>query len=198
MVKADVAEDGYLGGQDDVRRVEFASHADLADDNVALLPREIFKADGRDHFKFGRLLEDGLRERLDVFGQGTDVVVGDHLAVDLNALAEFDDEGRGIKAGLIARGLEDRGQHGAGGAFAVRARDVDKFTFAFGVAHGVEQRGDALEAGDAALPADGVDIMQGFVKSHHGGITSFFCFRIYFFSRSTGGQSLVAVNTLER
>ena len=52
-----------------------AAHADLADDNVALLPREIFKADGRDHFKFGRLLEDGLRERLDVFGQGTDIVV---------------------------------------------------------------------------------------------------------------------------
>ena len=37
VVEADVAENGGLGGQDDVRRVEFAAHADLADDDVALL-----------------------------------------------------------------------------------------------------------------------------------------------------------------
>lgn len=140
--------------------VEFAAHADLADDDVALLPREIFKpmavtisnSVGCSKMDSANGLTYSVRAQMSSFEIIWPLT---HECVR----PEFDDEGRGIKAGLIARGLENRGQHGTGGAFAVRARDVDKFAFAFGVAHGIEQRGDALEAGDAALPADGVDIM---------------------------------------
>ena len=58
VVETDVAQNGGLRGQDDVRRVKFAAHADLADDDVAFLALEVFKAQRRDHLKLGRLLKD--------------------------------------------------------------------------------------------------------------------------------------------
>ena len=58
MVETDVAQNGSFGRQDDVRRVKLAAHADLADDDVAFLALEVFKAQRCDHLKLGRLLKD--------------------------------------------------------------------------------------------------------------------------------------------
>ncbi len=75
VVESDVAQDGCLRGQDDVRRVEFTAHADLADDNVALLPLEVFKAQRRDHLKLGRLLENRVCHGFDILRQFADGLV---------------------------------------------------------------------------------------------------------------------------
>ena len=58
VVETDVAQNGSFGRQDDVRRVKLAAHADLADDDVAFLALEVFKAQRCDHLKLGRLLKD--------------------------------------------------------------------------------------------------------------------------------------------
>ena len=44
---------------------------------------------------------------------------------------------------------------------------MDKFAGALGVPHFIEQRFDALEPGNAALPADSVDIVQCLFQRHN-------------------------------
>ena len=193
MVEADVADDGGLRRQDDVRRVKFAAHADLAHDQIAALAGEIFKAQRRDHLKLRRLLEDRVGQGLDVLRDAADLLVGDLHAIDLDALVEPDEEGAGVQARLVSGLCEHAGQHRAGRTLAVRAGHVDEFQLPLGVAHFVQKRADALETGDTALPADGMDIIQRFVKRHDGSLL----YVSDFFSYLTGGQSLAAVNTLD-
>ena len=114
VVEADVADDGGFRRQNDVRRVKFAPHADLAHDKVAALSGEVFKAQRRDHFKLGRLLEDGVGQGLDVLGDPADLFIRDLDTVDLNTLVESDEIGAGIKTGLVAGLCEHVRQHGAG------------------------------------------------------------------------------------
>ena len=167
VVETNVAQNGSFGRQDDVRRVKFAAHADLADHDVAFFALEVFKAQRRDHLKLGRLLENRVRHGLNILGQFADGLVGDLLAVYLNALVEAENVGGRVETCFIARGLKDRGQHRAGRALAVRARDMDKFAGALRVPHFIEQRFDALEPGNAALPADSMDIVQCLFQRHN-------------------------------
>ena len=166
VVEADVADDGGFRRQNDVRRVKFAAHADLAHDKVAALSGEVFKAQRRDHFKLGRLLEDGVGQGLDVLGDPADLFIRDLDTVDLNALVEADEVGAGIKSGLVSGLCEHVCQHGAGRTLSVRAGHVDEFQLALRVSHLVQKRADALETRDAALPADRMDIIQCFIKRH--------------------------------
>ena len=69
--------------------------------------------------------------------------------------------------------LQDGGEHGGGGALAVGAGDVDKFQLFFRVADALQQLPGAAEAGDAPLPADAVDIGQGFAVVHDDYLISF-------------------------
>ncbi len=101
--------------------------------------------------------------------------------------------GAGVQARLVSGLCEHAGQHRAGRTLAVRAGHVDEFQLPLGVAHFVQKRADALETGDTALPADGMDIIQRFVKRHDGSLL----YVSDFFSYLTGGQSLAAVNTLD-
>ena len=172
VVETDVADHGSLRRRDDVRRVELAAHADLADNDVALVAGEILKADGCDHLKLGRALEDGFREWLYILGQLADIRIGDLFAVDLNALVEADEIRRGVQTGLVARLAQDGGDHRAGRALAVGAGHMDEFAFAFGVSHGVQKRLYALKAGNGALPANLMNITQSFIKSHDLGLPS--------------------------
>ena len=166
VVESDVADHSRLRRQDHVRRVKFAAHADLADHDVAVLAGKILEAERRHHLKLRRPLEDGVGHGLDVLGQLADILVGDLLAVDLNALVEADQIRRGIQAGPVACLAQDGRDHRAGRALAVGAGHMDKFALPLGMAHHVEQGADALQPGDAPLPADLVNIMQSFVKSH--------------------------------
>ena len=144
MVQADIAQHGGLGRADDVGGVEFAAHAYLAHHHVALAAGKPGKGDGGDHLKFGGLLEDAVGQGLDLLGDGAQLVVGDHLAVDLHALVEADDVGGGVQAGAVARLPQHRGHHGAGGALAVGAGDVDEFQRPLRMAHFIQQGADAL------------------------------------------------------
>ena len=159
VVKADVAQHGSLGSADDVGGVELAAHAYLAHHDVAPAAGKPREGNGRDHLKLGGLLENAVGQRLDLLGDGAQLVVGDLLAVDLHPLVEADDVGRGVQAGAIARLPQHRGHHGAGGALAVGAGDVNKFQRPLRMTHLVQQGADTLQTGDAALPADGVDVM---------------------------------------
>ena len=173
VVKPDVAQDRRLGGQDHVCRVKFAAHADLADYDVAFFALEVFKAQRRNHFKFGRLLENRVGKGLDVLGQLADCLVGNLLPVDLDALVEAENIGRRVKTRLVACRLKNRGEHRAGRALAVGAGDMDEFAGALGVIQFVEQRVDALKTRDAALPADSVDVMQCLFQRHNEKLLSF-------------------------
>ena len=127
MIQTDVADDRGLRRQNDVRGVEFAAHADLADDQIAALTGKIFKAQRRDHFKLGRLLEDRIGQGLDVFCDLADVCVGDLHAANLDALVEPDEIGTGVQARFVSGLREHAGQHRAGRALAVCAGHVDEF-----------------------------------------------------------------------
>ena len=166
VVKADVADDCNLRRQNHICGVKFAAHADLTDNEVAVVTGKILKSQRRDHFKLGRLLEDRIREGLDILCDFADFLVGDLHAVDLDALIEADQVGAGVQARFVSGLCEHTGQHCAGRALTVRAGHMDKLQSALGMAHLVQQRADAFEAGDTALPADGMDIMQRFVKRH--------------------------------
>ena len=159
MVKADVAQHGGLRRADDVGGVEFAAHAHLAHHDVALAAGKPREGDGGDHLKLGGLLEDAVGQGLDLLGDLAQLLVGDHLAVDLHPLVEPDDVGRGVQAGAVAGLPQHRGHHGAGGALAVGAGDVDELQRPLRVAHLVQQCADTRKTGDAALPADGVYVM---------------------------------------
>ena len=126
VVKADVADDCNLRRQNDVRGVKFAAHADLTDNKVAVVTGKIFKAQRRDHFKLGRLLEDRIRERLDIFRDLADLFIRDLHAVNLDALIEADEIGAGVQARFVPGLREHTGQHRAGRALAIRAGHVDE------------------------------------------------------------------------
>ena len=104
--------------------------------------------------------------RPDKFGNLGQLLVGDHLTVDLHTLVEAENEGRGVKAGAIARGAEDGGQHGCRGALAVGAGDVDEFQLVLRVADAVEQLARAGKSRNGALPADGMDVGKRFLVGH--------------------------------
>ena len=166
VVQADVAEHGGLRGGDHVGGVKFAAHAHLAHHDIAVVPGEIGEGDGRDHLKLRRVRVQGVRQRADLGRDFAQLVVGDLLAVHLHALVEPDQEGRGVQARAIARRPEDAGHYGTGGALSVGAGDVDELHVLLGIPHQRQQRPDALQSRDAAAPADGVDIRQGFVNVH--------------------------------
>ena len=87
---------------------------------------KIFKAQRRDHFKLGRLLEDRIRERLDIFRDLADLFVRDLYAVNLDALIEADEIGAGVQARFVSGLREHTGQHRAGRALAVCTGHVDE------------------------------------------------------------------------
>ena len=126
VVKADVADDCNLRRQNHVCGVKLAAHADLADDKVAVVTGKIFKAQRRDHLKLGRLLEDRIRERLDIFRDLADLFIRDLYAVNLDALIEPDEIGAGVQARFVSGLCEHTGQHRAGRALAVCTGHVDE------------------------------------------------------------------------
>ena len=67
-------------------------------------------------------------------------------AVDLNTLGGFDQVGRGEQPGADARRPQARGDHGAGGTFAVGPGHVDHAVRLLRIAQGGENRADAVQA----------------------------------------------------
>ena len=191
VVKADVAQHCGLRRGDHVGGVKLAAHPHLAHHHVTPAAGKPREGDGGDHLKFGGLLKNAVGQRLDLLGDGAQLVIGDHLAVDLHPLVEAENIRRGIQSRPIPGLPQYGGHHGAGGAFAVGAGDVDELQRPLRMAHLVQQGADARKAGDAAFPADGVDIVQRFLQCHCSDAP---------FSAGVApeGQTPAAVNTRER
>ena len=87
---------------------------------------------------------------VDLEVEAGEVVVGDGVAVDLDALVDADEVGRGVEAGAVAGGGEDAGERGGGGAFAVGSGDEDGGEGGLGVA---ERCGEDAHVGEVELAA---------------------------------------------
>jgi hypothetical protein len=62
---------------------------------------------------------------VDVEVKTGEVFVGDGGTIDLDALVDADEVGRGIEGGAVAGSGQDAGEGGSGGAFAIGSRDED-------------------------------------------------------------------------
>ena len=85
-----------------------------------------------------------------------DFLLGNHLTVDADALAEVDEVGRGVEAHLVACFLQDGGEEVGDGAFAVGAGHVDGAELALGVAEGLHHVNGGLDVGLIGSSADAV------------------------------------------
>ena len=83
-------------------------------------------------------------------------ILGYHLAVDADTLAEVDEVGRSVEAHLEACLLEDGGEEMGDGAFAVGAGDMDGAELALGVAEGGHHIDGGLDIGLIGGSADAV------------------------------------------
>ncbi len=83
---------------------------------------------------------------MDLGEGGGEIGDRDGLAVDADAFGGFDEMGRGVDAGADAGGAEGAFEHGADGALAVGAGDVDGAKGAVGQGEGGEEGLDEFEA----------------------------------------------------
>jgi hypothetical protein len=155
MVEGDVGEDGDEG-VDNVGGVETTAEAYFEDGDVDCcaqgerrlrrgvfcLTREVEKREGSDDFKeaggVGELVgfDEVAGSFVDAEVEAGEVFVGDLAAVNLDALVDAAEMGRGVEGGAIAGGGEDAGKGGGGAAFAVGSGDEDGREGELGVAEG--------------------------------------------------------------
>ena len=166
MVEVDAADD-FHGGTAHGGRVEPPTHADLEHRHLDALAGEVIEGERGQRLEHGRVeAGDQGTERLDPVGE---ISLGNRAAVDANALADIEEVGRGVEPDPAAGGLDGCRKHGAYGALAVGAGDLDEGHGALGMAHRLEQRLDALEArthpGHLAAPQPG-DAGHGLAVGH--------------------------------
>ena len=169
MVQADGGDSAAEGGGDDVGGVGVAPHPHLQADQVHPLGGKPQKGDGSVDFKLAGVealslhrIADGLHP----LGEGGQGGGGDHLPVDLKALAELEDKGGDISPHPVSGGLQGGGHHGGGGALAVGAGDMDAAQPVLGVAQPAHQLPHPREAGFGQAPAAAVDISEGLFIGH--------------------------------
>ena len=166
VIQSDVGEHGHQRRLDDVGGIQLAAHAHLQAHHVAVVALEILHGNAGDQFKFRGVILHGLGQGLDKFRNFRQLLVGNALSVHLHALVEAEDIRRGIKTGAVTSLSKNAGRHGGGGAFAVGAGNVDKLQLILGISHLLEELLGTPQAGDASLPADGVDVGKGFFGCH--------------------------------
>jgi len=74
-----------------------------------------------------------LRGVLDAFVDGTELNVGDGLAVDPHALVDANEMGRAVERSLVSGDAQDGRERCAGGAFAVGSGDEHAGKTALGI-----------------------------------------------------------------
>ena len=154
VVLADRGDRGDLG-LDHVRAVEPTAQAGLDDRDVDLLLGEVLERDGRQDVEVRRhRLE--LRATIGSTSRTRRAksAVRDHLAVDLDPLADVDQVRAGVEPDLVAGGLEHRRDHRASAALALGAGDVDGLELLVRVAQLLEQGPHAIEVEVLAVVAD--------------------------------------------
>ena len=110
-------------GHDDVRGVEPSAQSGLDDGHFDVALREEVERHGRGHLEERKPQFDHLVVVL--VDEVHHLLLGNHLAVDPDALAEIRQMGRGEEPRAVARLLEHRGDDVRDAAFAVGAGHVD-------------------------------------------------------------------------
>ncbi len=147
MVEADAGDDGE-GGFADVGGIEAAAEACFEDGPVGAGIVVDEEGDGGEGFEEGKVLEGGARgfECGEALGGAIEGGVVEGGAVEEEAFVDIDEVGRSVAGGRKVCGAEAGVEDGAGGAFAVGARDVESWEVMFRVAERGRNCADCVEA----------------------------------------------------
>ena len=129
MIEGDPRDNGAQRLADHIGAVQKTAHTDLADNDVTALSLEDPKAERGDEFELGddhALLVQLIHQRLEKAHRSGKLLFGDHFVIDLDALAEIDDIGRDKQPDLVARLLQNKGEHRRDRALAVGTGNVDE------------------------------------------------------------------------
>lgn len=166
VVEADVHDRADLRMGDDVRRVEAATHADLEDDERAVLLLEPAEGHRGDHLEVRRLLTEGLCGSTHTGSKPAEIRIRNHLPIDRETLVKLVEVRRDIETGEEARRRQNRLGHEAGRALAVRAGDVHIAELLLWVTERVHEIPHPLEPDLRMFPVRSVKERDGFIPVH--------------------------------
>ncbi len=119
------AGDGGDIGLDDVGAIQPAAEARLDDGDIDFIVGEVFESDGGEDIEIGWRRLEAVDHWLDKANQASKIGLGDHVAVDGDALAHIDEVRAGVEPDLVAVGDEHGGDHRASAALAFGSGNVD-------------------------------------------------------------------------
>ncbi len=153
---------------DNVRGIEPATQPRFPNDNIALLLRKIFERHDRDRFEEGWVAAGWKcgKPRTNLGDQPDDVIFRDRGAIDLKAFREADEVRRGKESCFEARRTIDAFEHRTGGAFAVRARDMNEAKALVRISREFGQAKGVVQAEVRAEQSQGVEILDSFGVRH--------------------------------
>ena len=164
MIHAQCRDDCAFRGINDVGGIQRAAKAHLQHHDLTFLLGKIEHPQRRDDLKLGGHILHGISGGLYLLHQSHQFFIRDLHPVDLDALVEAVDEGRGVQAHPIACGLQAGRHHGGGAALAVGACNMHESELFVRVAQCGQQGAGTCQAGLVAGPLDCVDVFQsGFV-----------------------------------
>ena len=155
---------------DDIRRVKSAAKTDLEHDKIAVSLREPIERERGDELE----LRDGIACGFKLVRNGRHALyffdelrLGDHFAVDAEALTEI----KHIRGRVETRAVACRRKHTrderAGGTLAVCAGYVDKTRLLLRIAEFLAKRFNALQPRLDAEAQPGIDLLQCFFVGHY-------------------------------
>ena len=166
VVEADVHDRADLRRGDDVRCIEASTHADLEDDELAVLLLEPAEGHRGDHLEVRRLLAEGLCGSTYSTGETTKIRIRNHLSIDGETLVKLVEVRRDIETGTEARRRQNRLGHDAGRALPVCAGDVHIAELLLWIAERVHEIPHPLESDLRMFPVRPVKERDGFIPVH--------------------------------
>ena len=131
-----------------------------------MLFQKVLHGNGGDQFKLAGMVLHGVGMAADLFRDAGKVPAGNVLPVQLYALTEVLNIGRGVEAGPVPGTPENRFQHDAGGALAVAAGDVDELQLLLRVPQGMKKLTRPAKTEARGAPGIVFDISDGFLSGH--------------------------------
>ena len=145
---------------DDIGGIQRAAKSHLQHHDIALLLRKIEHAQCGDDLELGGHVLHSVGGGLYLLYQRHQRLVRDLLPVDLDALVEPVDEGRGIQSHPVTGGLQAGSQHRRRAALAVCARYMDELQLFVRVAQCRQQGAGAGKPGLMPCPLHRMDVFH--------------------------------------